>query len=44
MATVTTLFVVPIVYSYLRKHAPVDHDRLIEDEEREWMESEIQVY
>ncbi len=44
MATVTTLFVVPIVYSYLRKLPPVDHDRLIEDEEREWMESEIQVY
>jgi multidrug efflux pump subunit AcrB len=44
MATVTTLFVVPIVYSYLRKQPPVDHDQRIEDEEREWMESEIQVY
>jgi len=44
MATVTTLFVVPIVYTYLRKQPPVDHDRRIEDEEREWMESEIQVY
>ncbi|HTS46385.1 MAG TPA: efflux RND transporter permease subunit [Bryobacteraceae bacterium] len=44
MATVTTLFVVPIVYTYLRKQPPVDHDRQIEDEEREWLESEIQVY
>jgi len=44
MATVTTLFVVPIVYTYLRKKPPVDHTRQIEDEEREWMESEIQVY
>ena len=44
MATVTTLFVVPIVYTYLRKQPPVDHDQRIEDEEREWMESEIQVY
>ena len=32
---VTTLFVVPIVYSLLRKHAPVDYDRRIADEELE---------
>ena len=44
LATVTTLFVVPIVYSYLRKQPPVDHEKRIDDEEREWMESEIQVY
>src|SRR5579883_259871 len=44
LATVTTLFIVPIVYTYLRKRPPVDYDRRIEDEEREWMESEIQVY
>jgi len=44
MATVTTLFVVPIVYSYLRKQPPIDHDRRIEDEEREWLEQEIKVY
>jgi len=35
VATVTTLFIVPIVYTYLRKSPPVDHDRRIEDEERE---------
>ncbi len=35
MATLTTLFIVPIVYSLLRKHAPVDFDRQIEEEERE---------
>jgi len=26
-ATVTTLFVVPVIYSYLRKNPPVDHER-----------------
>ena len=35
VATVTTLFVVPIVYSYLRKQPPVDHDKQIAAEERE---------
>ncbi|MEO7142900.1 MAG: efflux RND transporter permease subunit [Bryobacteraceae bacterium] len=34
-ATVTTLVVVPIVYSYLRTKPPVDHQRQIEEEERE---------
>ncbi|MEO8051668.1 MAG: efflux RND transporter permease subunit, partial [Acidobacteriota bacterium] len=33
-ATVTTLFVVPIVYSYLRTKPPVDHERQLEEEER----------
>jgi multidrug efflux pump subunit AcrB len=35
LATVTTLFIVPIVYTYLRKSAPVDHDKQIEEEENE---------
>ncbi len=35
IATITTLFIVPIVYSYLRKEAPVDYDKQIEQEERE---------
>ncbi|HLK22265.1 MAG TPA: efflux RND transporter permease subunit, partial [Bryobacteraceae bacterium] len=35
LATVTTLFIVPIVYTYLRKSPPVDHDKEIEEEERE---------
>jgi multidrug efflux pump subunit AcrB len=34
-ATVTTLFVVPIIYSYLRTQPPVDHERKLEQEERE---------
>lgn len=34
-ATVTTLIIVPIVYSYLRKRIPVDHDEQIAAEERE---------
>ena len=37
VATVTTLFIVPIVYTYLRKSPPVDHDRRIEEEEREYI-------
>jgi multidrug efflux pump subunit AcrB len=35
LATVTTLFIVPIVYSLLRKKAPVDFDLRLEEEERE---------
>jgi multidrug efflux pump subunit AcrB len=35
MATFTTLFAVPIVYSMLRHRAPVDFDRKLEDEENE---------
>ncbi|MES1258322.1 MAG: efflux RND transporter permease subunit, partial [Acidobacteriota bacterium] len=34
-ATVTTLFAVPIVYSLLRRKAPVDFDTKLEEEERE---------
>jgi len=34
-ATVTTLFVVPIIYSYLRIRPPVDHEGQLEAEERE---------
>ncbi|HVW85771.1 MAG TPA: efflux RND transporter permease subunit, partial [Bryobacteraceae bacterium] len=35
LATVTTLFVVPIVYSLLRTKPPVDFDTKLEEEERE---------
>jgi Cu/Ag efflux pump CusA len=35
LATLTTLFVVPIVYSLLRKEVPIDYDRRIAEEERE---------
>ena len=34
-ATVTTLFVVPIIYSYLRKQPPVDHLRRLVEREQE---------
>ncbi len=45
LATVTTLFVVPIVYTYLRKQPPVDHDKRIADEEREGLSDlEMQLY
>ena len=30
-ATVTTLFVVPIIYSYLRTRPPIDHERRLEE-------------
>ena len=33
-ATVTTLFVVPIIYTYLRTKPPVDQERRLEEEER----------
>ena len=33
VATFATLFFVPIAYSYLRKTAPVNMDRQIDDEE-----------
>jgi len=35
LATITTLFVVPVVYSLLRKKAPVDFDLKLEEEENE---------
>ena len=35
VATFTTLFFVPVMYSYLRKAAPLDLDRQIEQEEHE---------
>jgi multidrug efflux pump subunit AcrB len=35
LATITTLFIVPIVYSLLRKKPPVDFDLKLEEEERE---------
>jgi multidrug efflux pump subunit AcrB len=41
LATVTTLFVVPIVYSLLKKNPPVDFDRRIAEEERENIEGEL---
>jgi multidrug efflux pump subunit AcrB len=34
-ATVTTLFVVPIIYSYVRTKPPVDHERLLIQREQE---------
>jgi multidrug efflux pump subunit AcrB len=34
-ATVTTLFVVPIIYSYLRTNPPVDHESRLAKQERE---------
>ncbi|HEX4273993.1 MAG TPA: efflux RND transporter permease subunit [Bryobacteraceae bacterium] len=35
LATVTTLFIVPIVYSLMRKKPPVDFDQKLEEEARE---------
>ena len=35
MATVTTLFVVPIIYTYLRTKPPIDHQHLLEQREQE---------
>jgi multidrug efflux pump subunit AcrB len=35
LATITTLFVVPVVYSLLRHRPPVDHERRMAEEERQ---------
>jgi len=34
-ATVTTLFVVPIIYTYLRTHPPVDRERRLREAEED---------
>jgi multidrug efflux pump subunit AcrB len=41
LATVTTLFIVPLVYSMLRTKAPVDYERRIVEEEHEYMRDEM---
>jgi multidrug efflux pump subunit AcrB len=41
LATVTTLFIVPIVYSMLRTKAPVDYERRIVEEEHEYTRDEM---
>jgi multidrug efflux pump subunit AcrB len=41
LATVTTLFVVPLVYSLLRKEPPVDFERKIVEEEHEYLRDEM---
>ena len=33
-ATVGTLFIVPVIYSMIRKQAPIDYDQRIEEETR----------
>jgi multidrug efflux pump subunit AcrB len=40
LATITTLFIVPIVYSLLRKHPPVDFERQIIEEEHAFLNQE----
>jgi multidrug efflux pump subunit AcrB len=42
-ATVTTLFIVPIIYSYLRTKPPVDHERqLVEQQRADELEMSLQ--
>jgi multidrug efflux pump subunit AcrB len=41
LATVTTLFVVPLVYSLLRKKPPVDYERRIVEEEHEYLREQM---
>ncbi len=41
LATVTTLFVVPLVYSLLRTKPPIDHERRIIEEEHEYLREEM---
>ncbi|MBZ5586214.1 MAG: efflux RND transporter permease subunit, partial [Acidobacteriia bacterium] len=41
LATLTTLFIVPLVYSLLRKTPPVDYDLKIAEEENEFLSDDI---
>jgi H+/gluconate symporter-like permease len=41
LATITTLFVVPLVYSLLRTKAQVDYERRIVEEEHEYLRDEM---
>jgi multidrug efflux pump subunit AcrB len=41
LATITTLFVVPLVYSLLRKNPPIDFERRIVEEEHEYLRDEM---
>jgi multidrug efflux pump subunit AcrB len=41
LATVSTLFIVPLVYSVLRKTPPVDFERRIIEEEHEYLRDEM---
>ena len=41
LATVTTLFIVPLVYSLLRKNPPVDFERRMVEEEHEYLRDEM---
>jgi multidrug efflux pump subunit AcrB len=37
LATITTLFVVPLVYSFLRTNPPIDYARRMVEEEQEYL-------
>ncbi|MGA2269152.1 MAG: efflux RND transporter permease subunit [Bryobacteraceae bacterium] len=41
LATITTLFVVPLVYSFLRKKPPVDYAHRMVEEEHEYLRDEM---
>ena len=41
LATITTLFVVPLVYSFLRKKPPVDYARRMAEEEHEYLRDDM---
>jgi len=41
LATITTLFVVPLVYSLLRHNPPVDFERTIEEEQHAYFRNEM---
>jgi multidrug efflux pump subunit AcrB len=41
LATITTLFIVPLVYSLLRTKPPVDYERKIVEEEHEYLRDEM---
>jgi hypothetical protein len=34
-ATVTTLFIVPVIYTWMRSKPPIDHEQRLKERERE---------
>jgi multidrug efflux pump subunit AcrB len=41
LATITTLFVVPLVYSFLRTNPPIDYARRMVEEEQEYLRDDM---
>jgi len=43
VATISTLFIVPLVYSLLRKNPPIDFERRLVEEEHDFLKDEMKL-